>query len=154
MVEPSFSTLMREMYWTPDITDPRRPFPHEIVCTEGDWNPRVLHPSGRDIVAHRMAKAVHAHMPRNRVRDLGLRTCHTGVAPGFSRPGKPTDNASIESFNGKLRAQRLNARWFTSLDVARAKFAGSVVHRLPAAHGSSVRRPKILDKTGGIPAPA
>jgi putative transposase len=31
------------------------------------------------------------------------------------------DNAFIESFNGKLRAERLNAHWFLSLDDARLK---------------------------------
>ncbi len=33
----------------------------------------------------------------------------------FSRPGKPTDNAFIESFNGRLRQECLNQNWFTSL---------------------------------------
>jgi putative transposase len=36
----------------------------------------------------------------------------------FSRPGKPTDNAFIESFNGRLRQECLNQNWFTSLDDA------------------------------------
>jgi putative transposase len=35
-----------------------------------------------------------------------------GVMLDFSRPGKPTDNAYIESFNGKFRTERLNANWF------------------------------------------
>jgi putative transposase len=39
----------------------------------------------------------------------------------FVAPGKPTDNAYIESFNGKLRAECLNANWFLSLDEARQK---------------------------------
>ncbi|EXL06863.1 transposase, partial [Brucella anthropi] len=39
----------------------------------------------------------------------------------FSRPGKPTDNSYIESFNGKFRAECLNAHWFMSLDDARIK---------------------------------
>ena len=39
----------------------------------------------------------------------------------FSRPGKPTDNALIESFNGRLRAECLNESWFLSLDDAREK---------------------------------
>ena len=39
----------------------------------------------------------------------------------FSRPGKPTDNAFIESFNGKLRADCLNQRWFMSLTDATEK---------------------------------
>ena len=33
----------------------------------------------------------------------------------FSRPGKPTDNAFIEAFNGRLRAECLNTHWFLSL---------------------------------------
>lgn len=37
----------------------------------------------------------------------------------FSRPGKPTDNALIESFNGRLRQECLNQNWFMSLDDAR-----------------------------------
>ena len=39
----------------------------------------------------------------------------------FSRPGKPTDNAFIESFNGKFRVECLNTHWFMSLDDARSK---------------------------------
>jgi len=42
-----------------------------------------------------------------------------GVRLKFSRPGKPTDNPFIESFNGRLRDEFLNAHWFTSLDHAR-----------------------------------
>jgi putative transposase len=38
-----------------------------------------------------------------------------------SRPGKPTDNAFAESFNGKARAEGLNTAWFPSLDDARRK---------------------------------
>lgn len=39
----------------------------------------------------------------------------------FSRPGKPTDNAHIESFNGSLRDECLNVHWFTSLPDAKEK---------------------------------
>ena len=39
----------------------------------------------------------------------------------FSRPGKPTDNSFIESFNGKFRTECLNTHWFLSLDDARQK---------------------------------
>jgi len=39
----------------------------------------------------------------------------------FSRPGKPTDNAMIESFNGTLRDECLNVNWFLSLEDARDK---------------------------------
>ena len=31
------------------------------------------------------------------------------------RPGKPTDNAYIEAFNSRLRAECLNASWFLSM---------------------------------------
>jgi putative transposase len=37
----------------------------------------------------------------------------------FSRPGKPTDNAMIESFNSRFRAECLNEHWFLSLADAR-----------------------------------
>jgi len=37
----------------------------------------------------------------------------------FSRPGKPTDNAFCESFNGRVRQELLNASWFESFDDAR-----------------------------------
>lgn len=39
----------------------------------------------------------------------------------FSRPGKPTDNAFIESFNGSFRDECLNANWFLSLEDAKEK---------------------------------
>ncbi len=44
-----------------------------------------------------------------------------GVTLDFSRPGKPTDNAYVESFNGRLREECLNVNWFLSLEDARAK---------------------------------
>ena len=54
-------------------------------------------------------------------RDLDLWAYHRGVVLDFSRPGKPTDNAYIESLNGKFRAECLNAHWFLSLEDARQK---------------------------------
>jgi putative transposase len=39
----------------------------------------------------------------------------------FSRPGKPTDNAFIESFNGSFRDECLNVNWFLSLEDAKDK---------------------------------
>lgn len=54
-------------------------------------------------------------------RDLDLWAYHKGVVLDFSRPGKPTDNSYIESFNGRFRAECLNAHWFMSLDDARSK---------------------------------
>jgi putative transposase len=43
-----------------------------------------------------------------------------GVRLEFSRPGKPTDNPFIESFNGHFRAECLGQHWFQSLEEARA----------------------------------
>lgn len=37
----------------------------------------------------------------------------------FIRPGKPIENAVIESFNGRLRDECLNQHWFASLEEAR-----------------------------------
>jgi len=39
----------------------------------------------------------------------------------FSRPGKPVDNALIESFNGSFRDECLNVHWFVSLADAEEK---------------------------------
>ena len=44
-----------------------------------------------------------------------------GVHLHFIAPGKPTQNAFVESFNGRLRAECLNLHWFADLDDARAK---------------------------------
>jgi putative transposase len=43
------------------------------------------------------------------------------VALAFSRPGKPTDNAYIESFNGSFRDECSNLHWFLSLEDAKIK---------------------------------
>ena len=39
----------------------------------------------------------------------------------FSRPGTPTDNAHVESFNATLRRECLNAHWFESLQEAKER---------------------------------
>lgn len=43
------------------------------------------------------------------------------VTMDYSRPGKPTDNPFIESFNGSFRDECLNAHWFLSLEDAKEK---------------------------------
>lgn len=43
------------------------------------------------------------------------------VTLDYSRPGRPTDNPFIESFNGSLRDECLNTNWFLSLEDARFK---------------------------------
>ena len=44
-----------------------------------------------------------------------------GVTMEFSRPGTPTDNAFIESFNGTLRDECLKVHWFDDLTDAKEK---------------------------------
>ena len=44
-----------------------------------------------------------------------------GVEIDFAQPEKPTDNAYVESFDGRLWVERLNASWFLSLADARER---------------------------------
>lgn len=53
--------------------------------------------------------------------DLDLWAWSEGVTLDFSRPGKSTDNAFLESFNGKVRAKCIYQNWFLSLDNAQSK---------------------------------
>jgi len=50
---------------------------------------------------------------------MDLWAYHAGVQIDFSRPGKPTDNAYVESFNGTLRSECLDAHWFATLAEAK-----------------------------------
>lgn len=51
---------------------------------------------------------------------LDLWAYHHQAKIDFSRPGKPTDNCFIETFNGSLRDECLNVHWFTSLAEVQA----------------------------------
>ena len=74
-------------------------------------------------------------------RDLDLWAYQRGVTLDFSRPGKPTDNAFIEAFNGRFRAECLNAHWFLSLADAQEK-DGGLAQILQPAWGD---RPQAAD---------
>lgn len=50
---------------------------------------------------------------------LDLWAYHHKAKIDFSRPGKPTDNCFIETFNGSLRDECLNIHWFASIAEAR-----------------------------------
>ena len=86
-------------------------------------------------------------------RDLDLWAYQRGVTLDFSRPGKPTDNAFIESFNGKFRAECLNAHWFMSLDDARVENARlgveTITRRDPTAR--SATKPRSSSSTDQRP---
>ena len=58
---------------------------------------------------------------------MDLWAYHNRVQIDFSRPGKPTDNAHVESFNGTLRAECLDVHWFETLG------RGQASHRVMAA---------------------
>jgi putative transposase len=76
----------------------------------------------------------------------------TGVEWHYIAPGKPQQNAFIESFNGRLRDELLNETLFTSLAYARAALAAwqldyntvrphSSLGNLPPAHYAMLSSP-------------
>ena len=86
--------------------------------------------TGRDVVRVLTRLGVERGLPKTLRVDNGTEFTSKAldqwayanqVQLDFSRPGKPTDNALIESFNGKLRAECLNESWFLSLDDAQEK---------------------------------
>ncbi len=54
-------------------------------------------------------------------KDLDRWAYENKIILDFSRPGKPTDNPYIESFNGSFRDECLNTQWFISLADAKEK---------------------------------
>jgi putative transposase len=55
----------------------------------------------------------------------------------FSHPGRPSDNALCESFNNRVRQERLNPNWFRSLADARVQAAPwRVVYNANHPHSS------------------
>lgn len=76
-----------------------------------------------------------------------------GVAWHYIAPGKPTQNAFVESFNGRLRDEHLNETLFRSLPHARAELAAwqrdynverphsSLGWQTPTAYAASLRAP-------------
>ena len=54
---------------------------------------------------------------RSRDAHMGA---HAGVTLRLIEPGKPHQNAYIESFNGRFRDECLNEHWFTTLAHAQA----------------------------------
>jgi putative transposase len=56
-------------------------------------------------------------------KDVDRWAYENKVVLDYSRPGKPTDNPFIESFNGSFRDECLNVNWFLSLDDAYEKIS-------------------------------
>jgi putative transposase len=90
-------------------------------------------------------------------RDLDLWAYAKGVTLDFSRPGKPTDNAFIEAFNGRLRAECLNAHWFLTLADAREKLEDwRKYYNEDRPHGAIGNKPPVslMTPTGASSPPA
>jgi putative transposase len=74
-----------------------------------------------------------------------------GVKLTLIQPGKPTQNAYIESFNGRFRDECLNEHWFVTLEQAKAQIAewrrdynevrphSSLQNRTPAEFAATLR---------------
>ena len=86
-------------------------------------------------------------------RDMDLWAYAKGVTLDFSRPGKPTDNAFIEAFNGRFRAECLNAHWFLTLADAKEKLEDwRRYYNEVRPHGAIGHKPPIsLQNPGGSP---
>ena len=68
----------------------------------------------------------------------------------FSRPGKPGDNAFIESFNSIVRRECLSQHWFSSLeDAQRTLDAWREDYNYTRPHGSLADVPPALHRAGG-----
>ncbi len=83
-----------------------------------------------------------------------LRWCQeTGVAWHYIAPGKPTQNAFVESFNGRFRDECLNTHWFLTLaDAAEKMEAWVKYYNEDRPHGAIGNKPPILlQNPGGAP---
>ena len=97
---------------------------HEAVAVEVE---RAFSGSGVARVLDRLALS--RGLPQVIRSDNGREFCgkvmvqwahQRGVALRLIEPGKPNQNAYIESFNGRLRDECLNEHWFPNLLQARA----------------------------------
>jgi putative transposase len=70
-------------------------------------------------------------------KELDLWVYANGITLDFSRPGKPTDNTYVESFNATVRLECLGPHWSLDLDNAREKVEES-------KNGTALRMVKFL----------
>lgn len=81
--------------------------------------PGVYRTSGPPVGARYSVRS-RRHAPRIWPK-VDRRAYVNGVTLNFSRPSKPTDNALVKAFNGRLRDECPNANWFLSLVDAKSK---------------------------------
>jgi len=75
----------------------------ETICQERGYPQVIRTDNGKEFCGKAMLSWCHAH----------------GVKLRLIEPGKPNQNAYIESFNGRLRDECLNENWFLNLHHAR-----------------------------------
>lgn len=144
----------RDQRWSMDFVHDQlfdgRPFRVLTVVDQWSRQSPVLEAgftfSGRDVVrvlervtsdAERPASLTLDHGTEFMSKALEAWAFYRGVQLDFTRPGKPTDNSHIESFNGRLRDECLNVQQFTSLADAQAKLeAWRVDYNQARPHGS------------------
>ena len=80
-------------------------FLNHMIQTEGSVPERLQVDKGSEFISKELDRWAYEHK----------------VVLDFSRPGKPTDNPYIESFNGKFRDECLWVNWFLDMDDARRK---------------------------------
>jgi putative transposase len=76
---------------------------------------------GQSLTGKKVAAVGVDNGPEFTGRELDSWAYRNGVKLDFIRPGRPVENAFIESFNGRLRDECLNGELFMSLDDARQK---------------------------------
>ena len=114
--------------------------------------------SGRRVARELTAIVARRGKPGSIVSDNGTEfTCNamlawskeTAIDWHYIAPGKPTQNAFIESFNGRLRDEFLNETLFTSLmqGAWRWKNGGATITMCGLIRGSAGWRPRSMPQT-------
>jgi len=92
---------------------------HVVQCIKGEDVARVLNNIVADRAKPKTIKTDNCSEFISKVMDKWA--YERGFELDFSRPVKPTDNAMMESFNGRLRQEYLKEEWFMSLQNAKKK---------------------------------
>jgi putative transposase len=83
-------------------------------------------------------------------RALDHRAYHSAVQLDFSRPGKPTDNAHVETFHGSLRRECLSQHWWTDpAEVKRTLDAWRTDYNNVRPHSKLADQPPALARRSG-----
>lgn len=84
--------------------------------------PRVVSVLDRLKVTHGLPRSITVdHGPEFESKALDQWAYENQVELHFIRPGKPIDNAFIESFNGRFREECLDENWFLTLKEAQER---------------------------------